>query len=321
MDIAWLLDFIALSRTLNFTRAAEDRHVTQSAFSRRIKALERWVGTPLIDRSAYPVRLLPAGDDFLPVAQTAIDDLHGVRSDLRSRMPEGGKFQTFAAPHAVSTHHLAPLLRTLEGKLAAVRTRVFSDDLHSCSSQLVEGNAEFLLCYRHPDVMLTLDESRFDRIDIDRDCLLPVCVPDASGAPSWTLPGRRDAPVPLLAYAPGSYFGALVELALQRRPAHVKVRHMDAFSDALKALALLGHGVAWLPQVAVAQALETGHLLPAAGAKWRVDLTLSVFAATKRLDRDGLQLWEHFGNVSRRADGTRHVSVPAGTAPKTRKAV
>ena len=51
MDLNWLRDFECLARTLNFTRAAEDRNITQSAFSRRIKALESWVGAPLINRA------------------------------------------------------------------------------------------------------------------------------------------------------------------------------------------------------------------------------------------------------------------------------
>ncbi len=51
MDLNWLRDFECLGRTLNFTRAAEERNITQSAFSRRIKALESWVGLPLVDRA------------------------------------------------------------------------------------------------------------------------------------------------------------------------------------------------------------------------------------------------------------------------------
>jgi len=37
-----------LAERRNFSRAAEARHVTQPAFSRRIRALEDWVGTPLV---------------------------------------------------------------------------------------------------------------------------------------------------------------------------------------------------------------------------------------------------------------------------------
>ena len=43
MELIWLEDYLALAETLNFSKAAEARHVTQPAFSRRIRALEDWV--------------------------------------------------------------------------------------------------------------------------------------------------------------------------------------------------------------------------------------------------------------------------------------
>lgn len=301
MDTAWLLDFVALARTLSFTRAAEERHVTQSAFSRRIKALEHWLGAPLIDRSAYPIRLLPAGDEFLPVATSVIGELLEVRDVVRSRHPSGVTFQTFAAPHSVSVNRLGALLRTLQAGRPAARTRVMSDDLHACCRLLAEGAAAFLVCYRHPQVTMTLDASRFERLDLGVEQLLPVCVPDDAGAPRWSLPGRARQPVPVLAYAPGSYFGAVVEHLLRADRAHVGVRHMDAFAEALKSLALLGHGVAWLPEASVAEPLAHGTLVPAHRQRWRTSLTLSVFAAPRSLDDDGQRLWDGLQAIARAA--------------------
>src|SRR3546814_7081942 len=53
MELKWLEDFVSLANTGNFSRSAEERNVTQPAFSRRIKALELWLGAPLVDRSTY----------------------------------------------------------------------------------------------------------------------------------------------------------------------------------------------------------------------------------------------------------------------------
>ena len=77
MDLNWLRDFECLSRSQNFTRAADERNITQSAFSRRIKALESWVGMPLINRATYPVQLTEAGLQFLPIA-TRREPIHPV---------------------------------------------------------------------------------------------------------------------------------------------------------------------------------------------------------------------------------------------------
>jgi DNA-binding transcriptional LysR family regulator len=56
MNLIWFEDFMALASTGNFSRAAEERHMTQPAFSRRIRALEEWLGVVLIDRRRTPRR-------------------------------------------------------------------------------------------------------------------------------------------------------------------------------------------------------------------------------------------------------------------------
>ena len=51
MESKWLEDFVSLAETGSFSRSAALRHVTQPAFSRRIRSLEAWLGADLIDRS------------------------------------------------------------------------------------------------------------------------------------------------------------------------------------------------------------------------------------------------------------------------------
>ena len=68
MNFLWLEDFVALASTGNFSRAAEERHMTQPAFSRRIRALEEWLGVVLIDRATHPAVLTEAGEWFRSVA-------------------------------------------------------------------------------------------------------------------------------------------------------------------------------------------------------------------------------------------------------------
>lgn len=63
MELTWIDDFIALDRTKNFTRAAEQRCTTQPAFSRRIQSLEQWIGTPLFERNNRSVTLTPSGKE------------------------------------------------------------------------------------------------------------------------------------------------------------------------------------------------------------------------------------------------------------------
>ncbi len=299
MDINWLQDFVCLARTLSFTRAADERFVTQSAFSRRIKALETWLGTPLVNRGSYPTRLSAAGEEFLPVARRIVSEILQVRDELRGRERDGAGQYGFASPHTISITRLAPLLSRLSAHAPEVRTRVMSDNLHACCEFLSTGACEFLICYRHPRIPLNLDESRYTRIDLGTERLLPVCVPNASGsAPAWSLPGDGGEPMPLLGYTRGSFLGAVVEHVLESHRMTLRRRHTDAFAEALKSLALEGAGIAWLPERAIASALATARLVPAGGSDWEAEMTLSMFTEPARLDAGGLKVWSFFAAMA-----------------------
>lgn len=291
MDTNWLEDFVCFARTLSFTRAATERHVTQSAFSRRIKSLEIWVGTPLIDRSRYPAKLTEAGDEFLPIAKGIVRQLLETRDDLRARDVGGLRFYSFAAPHTISTNRLAPILRRLEEGNRRIRTRVMSDNYHACSQFLSEGLCDFLICYRHPKVSLSLDEQLFARLDIGSERLIPVAKADDDGQALWQLPGSRRELIPYLSYAQGAFLRSVVDLTLKGRKAWLDLRHVDAFAEALKSMAMLGTGIAWLPERSVA---DNPTLARAGGRDWDAQLTLSIFTETGRLDAIGRDLWRFF---------------------------
>jgi DNA-binding transcriptional LysR family regulator len=84
METKWLEDFISLAETRSFSRSARLRHVTQPAFSRRIQSLEAWAGTDLIDRSAYPTRLTPAGELLYGQALELLQSLQSARALLHA---------------------------------------------------------------------------------------------------------------------------------------------------------------------------------------------------------------------------------------------
>ncbi|MET9296626.1 LysR family transcriptional regulator [Streptomyces sp. NPDC003077] len=80
MDQRRLEYFIAVAEELNFTRAAQRLHVTQSTLSAGIKALESDLKIELLTRSTRSVRLTEAGAVFLPEARTALEALERARA-------------------------------------------------------------------------------------------------------------------------------------------------------------------------------------------------------------------------------------------------
>jgi len=82
LDIAWIEDFLELAERGNFTRAAMARNISQAAFSRRIRALEEWLGARLVDRSTHPVRLTAEGERFAHEAGEILAHLEETRARL-----------------------------------------------------------------------------------------------------------------------------------------------------------------------------------------------------------------------------------------------
>ncbi|MGH8115418.1 MAG: LysR substrate-binding domain-containing protein, partial [Rhodanobacteraceae bacterium] len=67
--------FSVLAETLNFTRAAERAHVTQSTVSHQIKQLEEQIGTRLFDRIGKRVVMTQSGEVFLTFVMRALEEV------------------------------------------------------------------------------------------------------------------------------------------------------------------------------------------------------------------------------------------------------
>ena len=70
--------FLAPANTLNFTRAAEECNVTQSALSKSVQRLERELGGQLIYRERQFTQLTGLGKEVLPMLERALACAEGV---------------------------------------------------------------------------------------------------------------------------------------------------------------------------------------------------------------------------------------------------
>ena len=75
MELRHLRYFVALAECLNFTRAAERVHVTQSTLSHQIKQLEDEVGRALFERIGKRVVMTEPGEVFLEYASKALREV------------------------------------------------------------------------------------------------------------------------------------------------------------------------------------------------------------------------------------------------------
>ncbi|CAN0402764.1 unnamed protein product, partial [Ectocarpus sp. 13 AM-2016] len=250
MELKWLDDFVALARTGSFSRAADERNVTQPAYSRRIRSLEYWLGVTLFDRSSFPVQLTTAGEEFLPRAQALIADINVSRQDLRLMH---ARSQT--AVRIVTLHTLA---LSLLPRIAARFARLHPEgslsilpsiqDIEAYFDSLQAGLSDVVLSYE--SAMVKLDAATLSQLSvlrIGRDQMIPVASPALAAAlPEDWLEGAKE-PIPVLSYTSFSFSEKIVAPVLYRHSGKFRTVFESPLSESLRRVALHGTGVAWLP--------------------------------------------------------------------------
>lgn len=266
METKWLEDFVSLAETRSFSRSAQLRHVTQPAFSRRIQALEAWAGTDLVDRSSYPTRLTPAGRTLYDQSIDMLQSMHNTRAMLRAHGSSDQEMIEFAVPHTLSFTFFPEWVSSIRGKFGPFKSRLIALNVHDAVMRLVEGSCDLLVAYHHVSQAFQLDANRYEMLILGQEVLAPYSRPGPDGKPLFSLPGSSSSPLPYLAYAPGAYFGRLTEIILKESQAPLQLDRVyeTDMAEGLKAMALEGHGVAFLPLSAVKKDLRARRLVSAA---------------------------------------------------------
>ena len=268
METKWLEDFVSLAETRSFSRSAQLRHVTQPAFSRRIQSLEAWAGTDLVDRSSYPTRLTPAGETLYAQSLEMLQSLQTTRAMLRGHTSAAQDVIEFAVSHTLAFTFFPAWVSSLRETFGPIKSRLIALNVHDAVMRLVEGSCDLLIAYHHPSQPFQLDPERYEMVSLGEELVAPYVKPDSSGAPLYQLPGRPGQPLPYLGYAPGAYLGQMVDLILKQSQTAIhfdRVYETD-MAEGLKAMALEGHGIAFLPSSAVKKELRAKRLVSAAPA-------------------------------------------------------
>lgn len=279
MELKWLEDFLSVVEKGHFARAADARNITQSAFSRRIKSLELWAGTELLDRSQHPVSLTAAGRDFLPHAQDIVRRSYEARSGAveYSRIAETGV--NIACLHTLALFRIPTMiadLRATVGNFEATivaETRTVEEYLES----LYNGTSDFFICYRHPAFRFDVDTVEFPRIDIGTDRVLPyIRTEDYSDE----LLEPIGPAIPYLEYAGTSFMSRVVQHSLKETPfrKRLKTVYRGTLAESLCTAAISGLGMAWLPE-RVVTSNPRSNLLRCVSVERPAHLQISVFCA------------------------------------------
>src|SRR3974390_2054156 len=82
LEIRHLRSLIALAESGTVSRAAERVHLTQSALSHQLRALESHYGAPVVKRHGQSVKLTESGQRLVALARSVMGEVQSAERDL-----------------------------------------------------------------------------------------------------------------------------------------------------------------------------------------------------------------------------------------------
>ena len=252
MDLSELRSFLSVARAGSFAAAAEQTGVAKSTLSSRIQALEASLNMRLLERTTRRLRLTPEGELLLKRAALLITEADDLERTMRDRNAEPVGRLRVSAPVMFGQARM--------GRIAATYVR------------------------RWPETTIEVDHSdRFvDLLEEDFDCAIRIGpLPDSELIArrfAWSrtvLIASRDVAASLedttspkalahtatISFAPR---GAPLDWNLENGDDHVRFKPKSAITlgslHATCAAAIAGGGVALVPEMVAAEALENGLL-------------------------------------------------------------
>lgn len=284
MEVRWLDDFIALAKTRHFSRAADERNVTQPTLSRRIKLLEDEMGVTLIDRNTLPLSLTPAGEVFLAGAEQITRIARETKSRCNEIREQQGNRIHFATTQTLYLCFYNTWIQPysaehgLELELNLKSTAWVGADFVNA---LTQGETDLVLCYWHPsvDFMRALDDERFEHLTVADEVLVPVSALDDQGEPMFRLPGSSRKPLPYIGYHDSAFARPVIQQFIQQQaqPPQLVTMNENAHAISVKAMVKEGFGLGWVPRRLIDDSLKYGQLALAGDEQWQIPLQIRLY--------------------------------------------
>lgn len=158
MDLRNVQCFVTAARLGNFTHAAKQMFISQSALSQSVRRLEAELGVALFERKNNTVALTPAGEIFLPEAERLLS-----RAELlKTHMAEFSKENTETLNFGISTFYSLYFLPAIINFAGSFRPRIringIEDSSHRLEEMVAGGILDCCVCPQpidHTDLQVT----------------------------------------------------------------------------------------------------------------------------------------------------------------------
>lgn len=261
MELKWLEDYLALVDAGNFTTAANLRHLSQPAFSRRIQALETWLGVELVDRSKKPFRFTAAAKAHETTLRNLVNAMYQARNQIKFSLRDQVSMSVAAQHSLLVTPFLPRFLEKLSASVLNLNYSVLSENFDTCVALFLKGDADMLVIYETEGNRNVILPHLSVRKPLGTDEMILVATP---GVIQNVKKSKGNKTLPLLTYPISSFFGSVVwadVLPRVLRHENASIACESAFAVGLREMALASTGAAWVPRSIVLEDIRRGNLL------------------------------------------------------------
>jgi LysR family glycine cleavage system transcriptional activator len=176
--LPWLRAFEATARLGNFTRASEELHLTPSAVSYQIRALEKRLRYKLFERKHKSLTLTLLAQAYLPVVTKAFNDINAATAGVFGRSK--GQRVTLRCVSSLNALWLVPRIHTFRARHPGIALSLFS-------TSWAEGEDSAMI-----DIHIRYGNGNWPEgevIPLTRHEVLPVCAPHLATGQNAILQG------------------------------------------------------------------------------------------------------------------------------------
>lgn len=255
MQLESLKMFCDVVETGSFSRAAQLNHVTQSAVSQQIRALETRYGQKLLSRSARQVTPTPSGERLFRGCKEILARFSEVEQEIREQSADVVGTCTISTIYSVGLHELHGIMKSLLKTHPKIHMRLNYRRNDQVYDDVILGSAEIgIVAYPQPRAGVDVLPFRDDKLAV-------VCAPNHPLGQKAKVSVTALSGVPFIAFdreAPTRK--AMDKMFRERGLSLTPVMEMDNVETIKQAISM-GLGIGILPLATVQHEVNEGTLV------------------------------------------------------------
>jgi LysR family hydrogen peroxide-inducible transcriptional activator len=245
MEMHQLRYVVAVARTGNFSRAAEQCHVAQPSLSQQIRKLEDELGQRLFDRMKRAVKLTPHGEAFLPHAVRILEEADVAKREATEARHLLRGTLTFGVLPTIAPYLLPEALAEFTGKYPGVEILVEENTTARLLELADRCDIEFALASQ------PIQDDRFEVHELFAEELLLALPPKHPLTRKRTVSAADLEGERLIVMKEGHCLGDQVLSFCDRRRVRPSISFRSAQLETIQALVYSGLGISLIPAMAL----------------------------------------------------------------------